>query len=98
MCMLSMLSMPVMADNMDVMYDWQRNQLFSPDDDQKVRERDGFVFIYSGLRDVDVMAAMDAEYERIEYMMFVNTVHTDGEGKPLRDAKTGEVITDDDGC
>jgi len=41
---------------------------------------------------------MDQHPERIEAMMFVRTKSTDANGELLRDPKTGEVVTEEDGC
>ena len=38
------------------------------------------------------------QYDRIESMMFVNTVVTDDDGVPLTDPKTGEFLVENDGC
>ena len=77
---------------------WQLKRLFSPTSRDLAREAAGHVFIFDGLRDTDVKQAMQSEFERIGSMMFVRTVVTDDEGKPVRDGKTGQTVTEDDDC
>jgi hypothetical protein len=82
----------------DQQQSWQLSLLFNPSDQQYEMERRGRVFIYDGLRDNQIEQALDDQYERIEGMMFVNTVLTDDNGVPLTDPQTGEVLVEDDGC
>jgi hypothetical protein len=78
-------------------YQWQIARLMTPTVEQQKREQSGHVFIYEGLKDKDIELALDTQHNRIEYMMFVNTIRTDEDGEPLIDPDTGEVVTDD-GC
>ncbi len=77
---------------------WQMRQLFEPTKARLESENQGKILIYQGLKDTDVNRVMDDQYERIEYMMFINIMVTDTEGQPLSDPDTGEVIVEDDGC
>ena len=77
---------------------WQLSLLFNPGEHQYEMERRGRVFIYDGLRDSDIKRAFNEQYDRIESMMFVNTVVTDDDGVPLTDPKTGEFLVENDGC
>lgn len=44
------------------------------------------------------LGALDEELERVDSMMFIRTVKTDAAGEVQRDADTGEVAYEDDGC
>lgn len=77
---------------------WQEKMLFSPTSSQIELEKRGRVMIYDGLTDTQVARAMDAQFDRIESMMFVRTIATNSEGKILRNEKTGDVVVEDDGC
>ena len=61
-------------------------------------ERTGNVMIYEGVTDREVEHALDNHSDRLQSMMFVDTVLTDADGKPARDPDNGKVITEDDGC
>ena len=93
----SVLSHSALADD-DSQQSWQLSLLFNPGDHQHEMERRGQVFIYDGLRDTVVKQALDEQYDRIEGMMFVNTVVTDDDGVPLTDPETGELLVENDGC
>ena len=54
--------------------------------------------IYEGMKDREVERAMTNHFNRVQGMMFVNTVVTDDNGSPLKDPKTGMVVTEQDGC
>ena len=94
--MSSVFSHSALAD--DPQQSWQLSLLFNPGDHQHEMERSGRVFIYDGLRDTVIEQALDEQYDRIEGMMFVNTVVTDDDGVPLTDPETGEVLVENDGC
>jgi hypothetical protein len=96
MAMSSVFSHSILAD--DPQQSWQLSLLFNPGDHQHEMERSGRVFIYDGLRDTVIEQALDEQYDRIEGMMFVNTVVTDDDGVPLTDPETGEVLVENDGC
>ncbi len=78
--------------------DWQRNRLLAPSEAQRAQEAEGAVIIYQGLRDVDVEQAMNEEFDRLEHMMFVDTVVTNADGEPAIDPDTGRVLTESDDC
>lgn len=95
--MSSVFSYSALADD-DPQQDWQLSLLFNPGDHQYAMERRGRIFIYDGLRDTVVEQALDEQYDRIEGMMFVNTIVTDDDGVPMTDPETGELLVEDDGC
>jgi hypothetical protein len=95
MLLLQMSSTVVRADQLE---DWYLNRLFAPTDAQLQQESMGKVVIYAGLRDVDVLRAMDQQFDRIEHMMFTGTIVTDNTGAALTDPNTGEVTVENDGC
>ena len=82
----------------DPQTDWYLQQLFEPTPAQMQQETLGRVQIYAGLRDVDVLRAMDEQFDRIEYMMFTRTIMTNASGVVLTDPETGEVLVEDDDC
>lgn len=84
--------------NGDRMRNWQLSLLFSPGEPQLTVEEKGRVMIYDGLYSADVSRALDEQFERVEYMMFTNTIVTDESGRPARDPATGLVMVEDDGC
>lgn len=94
---LSVFSNLTLADD-DPARSWQLSLLFNPGEQQYEMESRGRVFIYDGLRDSEVERALDEQYDRVESMMFVNTVITDEDGVPMRDEDTGEMLVEDDGC
>lgn len=91
---VSMYAGNTRADSLD----WYQQQLFSPTERQLAMEALGRVTIYDGLRDTDVQRALDEQFDRVESMMFTGTVVTDGQGNPVRDRETGEVLVENDGC
>ena len=75
---------------------WQKDMLFAPSKLQLNHEKHGKVYIYEGIRSVDIDLAMDRFTDRIENMMFVNTVWTNEEGEPIIDSETGKPLVDND--
>lgn len=86
----------VWAEDNSADHQWQLQMLFHPSGEQLQMESRGRVFIYDGVTSADIDQAMDRNYERIENMMFVNTVWTNANGEPLRNSVTGEPMADDD--
>jgi hypothetical protein len=82
----------------DRMHDWQISMLLNPNEHQLEVEHKGRVMIYDGLYSTEVNQAMEQQFDRIEHMMFTNTIMTDEAGQPLRDPKTGLVMVEEDGC
>jgi hypothetical protein len=72
-------------------------RLFQPNEFEMRNEAAGSVYIYEGLTDRAVNQAMEDEFERVEHMMFINTIRTDAQGNPMRDPETG-LIEDDNDC
>lgn len=95
--MSAVFSHSTLADD-DSQLNWQLGLLFNPGDHQYEMERRGRVFIYDGLRDSVIEQALDEQFNRIEGMMFVNTVLTDDHGAPLTDPVTGEFLVENDSC
>mgnify|MGYP003493296439 FL=1 len=88
-----------MAQDPDAaLHDWQVRRLMQPLPHELKKERSGSVYIYDGLTEREVETALDAHFNRIQYMMFVGTVKTDARGEPLYDNATGQVIQESGGC
>lgn len=80
----------------DLDYEWQLDRLLSPSAQELTVEKEGQVFIYSGIKDKDIELALDRNHSRIENMMFVNTIQTDEHGDAIVDSATGELLVEDD--
>lgn len=78
--------------------EYELRRLFEPTEAELAQEHDGRIYIYDGLRDVDIRRAMREEFERVEHMMFIREKRTDEQGKVQTDPATGEAIVEDDGC
>ena len=75
---------------------YQMSMLF-PSDSQKTKAwKKHRVFIFTDVRDKDVDRFMETQFDRIDNAMFVGTVVTDDEGKPMRSEKTGKYLKEDD--
>jgi hypothetical protein len=77
---------------------WQMKRLFEPTAADLEAEARGRVMIYDRLSDKTVKRALRDQFHRIDAMMFTRTVVTDAEGRPKRDADSGELVYEDDGC
>jgi hypothetical protein len=77
---------------------WQQRRLEQPTDKELQWERSGHVMIYEGMTDRVVENAMIAHFDRVQSMMFINTVITDDKGNPLKDPESGNIVTEKDGC
>ena len=87
-----------MASAGEFLQQWFQNRLFTPTEQQLSQEESGKVVIYDGIRDVEVNRAMETQFDRIQYMMFIGTVITNESGEPARDAETGKVMKEDEDC
>jgi hypothetical protein len=58
------------------LHQWQLRRLNEPTERERAHEREGNVYIYDGLTDREVEQALDAHFDRIDYMMFVGTRKT----------------------
>lgn len=88
----------VFADDDNSVEQWQLTRLFSPTENDLKNEAKGQVFIYSGLKDIDVDRALDKNFNRIQSMMFIKTKITDSDGEPKVEEKTGITLAENDGC
>jgi hypothetical protein len=71
--------------------EYQIRRLLEPSPAELAREVKGSVYIYDGLQNEDIEAALDREFDRMEFMMFIR----------IKDRKPdGEVVSyhDDDDC
>lgn len=82
----------------DDLYDIETRRLLSPTPAELASEERGRIYIYDGLRDVDVERALDEQFTRVEHMMFIRVKVTDDHGKPEKDSSTGVAVIQDDGC
>jgi len=73
-------------------------RLLEPTQAELAQERNGRIYIYDGLRDVDIDLALREHFNRVESMMFIRTKKTDEKGEIKRDVDTGEIEVEDDGC
>jgi len=96
--LLFALASPAAADPPTDVSDIELRRLFDPTVAELAAEEKGRIFIYEGLRDIDVQRALDQEFDRVENMMFIRTQKTDDQGKVKRNTDTGEAMTEDDGC
>jgi len=100
---ISLLSFANPAIGMDLdpdktLRDWQMQRLMDPSPRELEKERKGSVYIYDGLTEREVDAALETHFHRIQSMMFVGTVKTDERGKPMEDPKSGKYIQESGGC
>jgi len=84
--------------NNNSMQEWNLKRLMHPNKQQLAMERKQKVFLYMGMKDVDIDQAMDMYFNRIESMMIAGIIRTDKSGRVMRDPNTGEVLTEDDSC
>ncbi|MGB5736782.1 MAG: hypothetical protein WBM40_20315 [Thiohalocapsa sp.] len=73
-------------------------RLLEPTPSELAQEESGRIYIYDGLRDIDIDHAMREQFDRVEHMMFIRTKKTNDAGAVRRDEKTGEAEVEDDGC
>lgn len=76
---------------------WQLRRLVEPTQRERTHERRGNVYIYDGLADREVDRALDTQFDRIEYMMFLGTRKTGSAGAANNNAQ-GQAETESPGC
>ena len=77
---------------------WQMDMIFHPCESVLQRESRGFVFIYDGFKENQVDQILDANFDRIDHMMFTRVKLTDSSGEIRIDPDTGDELLADDGC
>ena len=87
-------SMAFAADVSDI----ELRRLFEPTAAELTAEASGRIYIYEGLRDIDVERAMGEEFKRVESMMFIRTKKTTETGGIAKDPGKGTATVQDDGC
>ena len=88
-----------MAQDPDqALHDWQVRRLMQPLPHEREKERNGGIYIYDGLTEDEVEAALNSNFDRIQNMMFIGTLKTDAGGQPMLDASTGQVVQESGGC
>jgi hypothetical protein len=80
------------------LYEIEKRRLFSPTSTERSAEASGKIYIYDGLRDLDIAHVMDRDFGRIKNLMFIRTKKTDPNGEVLKDPVTGVDIVEEDGC
>lgn len=78
--------------------DIQMRRLLEPTQAELAQERKGRIYIYESLTNQDISQAMEEEFDRVESMMFIRVPKTDDSGEVMKDADTGEMLIEDDGC
>ena len=73
-------------------------RLYDPTPAELRAETSGRIYIYDGLKDIDVERAMEQEFDRVESMMFIRLKKTDEKGEIQRNPETQQVVYEDDGC
>jgi hypothetical protein len=80
------------------LHEWQLQRLMDPSPRDLEKEHTGYVYIYDGLTQREVEAALETQFSRIQNMMFVGTVKTDASGKPLKDPDSGKYVQESGSC
>jgi hypothetical protein len=80
------------------LHDWRMQRLMAPTPRDLEKERKGSVYIYDGLTEREVDAALETQFARIQNMMFVGTVKTDARGEPLQDAESAKYVQESGDC
>lgn len=92
------LAHAVAKDTDQALHDWQLRRLMQPSPRELKDEAQGKVYIYDGLTDREVEQALNGHFNRIESMMFMGTIKTDGQGQILKDVETGKPFQESGGC
>ena len=79
------------------LHQWELRRLNEPTERERAHERAGNVYIYDGLTDREVEQALNAHFERIEYMMFIGTRKT-APADPANSTTQGNGETESPGC
>jgi len=77
---------------------WQMKRLFHPTQSDLGSELKGRVMIYDGLMDKTVARALREQFDRVDAMMFTHVVVTNEDGAARRDADSGSIVYENDGC
>ena len=94
----AILTLSASAWSAETIRDIELRRLFEPSASEVQAEHSGRIFIYEGLRDTDVVRALEEEFDRVESMMFIREQITDDDGEVKKDPETGTPVYQDDGC
>lgn len=104
-CMLAatalMCAVPVGAAETSAdtsLHQWELRRLNEPTERERAHERAGNVYIYDGLTDREVDQALNAHFDRIDYMMFIGTRKTAPADDPANSNAQGNGETESPGC
>ena len=95
-CAASVLSLSAIAHadgepSIALSLDYQLRRLVAPTPAERIAENRGAIYIYDSLEAVEVNAALDEHFDRIQNMMFIRILHRPPTGGGLAEVE-------DDGC
>ena len=96
--LLSVLLVAAGTPSADELRDIELRRLLQPTPTELRAERSGRVYIYDGLRDMDIERALDLEFDRVDSMMFIRVKITQSPEKAKKEFDTGVAYVQDDGC
>ena len=78
--------------------DIELRRLFEPTPSELRAERAGRIYIYEGLKEDDIVKAMQEQFDRVDSMMFIRVQHPPVPPKPAQGGEPTQVSYQDDGC
>ena len=78
--------------------DIELRRLFEPTPSELRAERAGRIYIYEGLKEDDIVRAMQEQFDRVNSMMFIRVQPTPVARDPGQGGESTQVSYQDDGC